>query len=77
MFKNEQRFPGCNRIQTPSFVVDVKSPLHSSTRNLANKRRKLVKSPGFINYDLAHDVYDYALEGSVLNLHDDYLYRSA
>jgi hypothetical protein len=31
----------------------------------------------FINYDLAHDVYDYALEGWVPNLHDDYLYRSA
>jgi hypothetical protein len=28
---------------------------------------------GFINYDLAHDLYDYALEGWVRNLHDDYL----
>jgi hypothetical protein len=24
MFKNEQRFPACDRIQTPSDVVDVK-----------------------------------------------------
>jgi hypothetical protein len=31
-------------------MINDKSPSHSLTRILANKRRKLVLTPGFVNY---------------------------